>query len=86
MRAWTVLLFIVSLPSWGNDIEAARKHPFQFAPFAAITDRDVDVVLAHATEKIASYRAEVWPATPATSRVRQALGRVWGGRPQPQVA
>lgn len=66
--------------------EETRKHPFHFPPFAAITEGDVDAVLAHAVEKIAPYRAEVWPTTPTTSRVRQALDRVWGGRPQPQVA
>lgn len=66
--------------------EETRKHPFPFAPFAAITESDVDAVLAHALENIAPYRAEVWPTAPAPSRMRQALERVWRGRPQPQVA
>ena len=66
--------------------EETRKHPFQFAPFAAITEKDVDAVLAHALEKLAPYRSEVWPAAPAPSRMRQALARVWPGKAQPQVA
>ena len=68
--------------------EDTRKHPFKFAPFAAISEADVDAVLAHAQETIAPYRAEVWPAAPvpAPSRIRQAFDRVVRGKPQPQVA
>ncbi len=68
--------------------EDTRKHSFKFAPFAAISEADVDAVLAHAQETIAPYRAEVWPAAPvpAPSRIRQAFDRVLRGKPQPQVA
>jgi hypothetical protein len=66
--------------------EETRKHPFKFAPFAAITEKDVDTVLAHAQDKIAPYRSEVWPSAPAPSRMRQALARVWPMKAQPQVA
>jgi hypothetical protein len=64
--------------------ELTRAHPFKFAPFASITERDVDAVLAHANDKIQPYRSEVWPETPRPSRVRRAIERIWG--PQAQVA
>jgi len=48
--------------------ETARNHPFQFAPFHSITERDVAEVLAYAEPRIAKYRRAVWNRVRAASR------------------
>lgn len=43
--------------------EVARRHPFQFAPFHALTRSDVDKVLAFGADAIGKYRRAAWPGS-----------------------
>ena len=48
--------------------EIARRHPFQFAPFHALTESDVAKVLDYGEEHIAQYRRAVWGRRAAPAR------------------
>lgn len=47
--------------------DRVRRHPFLFAPFAALTASDVRNVLAYAAPRMAAYREDASPARPAWS-------------------
>ena len=48
--------------------EVARRHPFQFAPFHDLTERDVTRVLAWGEEHVARYRRAVWGQARSSGR------------------
>ncbi|MCC6316480.1 MAG: glycosyltransferase [Gemmatimonadaceae bacterium] len=64
--------------------EAARAHPFRFAPFAPFTPDEVTAVIAHASPRIATYRAEASrvPSVMATG-LRRFVRLPWRALQQP---
>lgn len=50
----------VEWPHIADFRELARRHPFQFAPFHDLTDRDVTNVLEYGDRHIAPYRRAAW--------------------------
>lgn len=57
--------------------EGARQHPFQFAPFANLTEADVRAVVAHAEPRIAAYREEAPRARRRESSLRRFVVDPW---------
>ncbi|MBC8043786.1 MAG: glycosyltransferase family 2 protein [Rhizobacter sp.] len=58
---------------WGN-IAAFKldvaEHPFKFAPFHPLTEKDINAVLGHAEKQIQTYRNAVWGKKAVRIRLR----------------